>query len=155
MKWSHHAGRAPKSAMNSNSSSRGADMKAWALTGIMGGAHDTAATRRLRECVSSGGARDDGERAVAHVHARRRDRRALRLGQLDEAELAHDAAGLELVHQLARERDPAARRAAGPVGVAVARPAAEHGRKMTGHGADFARARRIPANPANGRPSPR
>jgi hypothetical protein len=64
----------------------------------------------------SGGARHDCERAVAHVHALGRDRLALRLGQAQEAELAHAAVTRQLVEQLTRQRDAMAARA----GVVVA-----------------------------------
>src|SRR3954447_17726573 len=121
--------------MNSKISSRGAEMKAWALTGITAAeilrspAPDCA--RALR------GALDDRERAVAHVHARGGDRRAFRLRDLPEAELADEAAALQLVHQLARQRHPVARRTARRVELGSTGLAAEHRGEVTSHGGRF------------------
>src|SRR4051812_2193727 len=78
---------------------------------------------------------DDGERALGHVHALRGDRRALRLGQLGQAELADAAPVLELVHQLACERDPVAAGAARRVSGAAARLEAQDGCEVSRHGA--------------------
>src|SRR3954451_20834489 len=90
---------------------------------------------RARWAGRSGGARCDGERAIAHVYALGRDRLALRLRQAREAELADAPVARQLVQELAGERHAVAAGAA-LVGAAVRARGlqAEDGGEVSWHG---------------------
>src|SRR3954451_13878509 len=111
-------------------SSRGAAMKAWTSAVSIGGRILWPPPQRGALCS----ARRDRQRALARVHALGADRRALRLGELRQAELAHDAVALELVEHLPGERRAAAGRAAVAVAAAAAGVAAEDLCEVGGHG---------------------
>ena len=70
-----------------------------------------AAAPRVR-AQASGGAREDAHPALVDRDPLTPDGAALRLGESREAELAHVAVTLELVHQLAGKRHTPAARAA-------------------------------------------
>src|SRR4051812_20970000 len=86
----------------------------------------------------SGGARRDGERPVARVYALGRDRLALRLRQVGEAQLAHAPVARQLVQQLAGERyTPATRARVILAAVSAGRLHAEDAAEVAWHGPEL------------------
>src|SRR3954452_681277 len=90
-------GRAARSWTKSKSSSRGAEMVVWTVT-------SRTAADSMRQAGRSGGPGHHGQATRARVHAFGAHRGAPLLGQGPEAELAEQAAGIDLEQALARQR---------------------------------------------------
>lgn len=76
---------------------------------------------------------DDGQAAMAGVHALRTDRRAVIIGKPGGAQLAEAAPGLERVHQLSHERRTPAARAVTRIGGAGVHTEEREKRFEVGH----------------------
>src|SRR5215210_4693609 len=101
MKWSVYEGLAARSETKSKTSSRGAEMIVETVTSRMRGPSylpRSAAPGALRRAA------DDGEPALAGMHALGAHREAALLRQPREAEVAERATAVELVQAFACER---------------------------------------------------
>src|SRR5215210_421805 len=98
MKWSVYEGLAARSETKSNTSSRGAEMVVETVTSRMRGPSYLPRSGALRRAA------DDGEPALAGMHALGAHREPALLRQAREAEVAQRAAAVELVEALAGQR---------------------------------------------------